>query len=322
MLQQTRVDTVVPYFKRFLSELPTLKSLAEASEERVLALWSGLGYYRRARQLHAAAKQVVRDHGGTLPREVDELTALEGIGRYTAGAVASIAFGRSAAVVDGNVTRVLCRLFAIEEDVTKAIGRARVWRVAEWLAAEPGGHPGDWNQALMELGATVCIPRQPRCEGCPAKRFCGAARAGTAASLPRKSPKRRQTVLRRSAIVLASAKRVLLARRRPDQLFGGLWEPPHAADARVLALRLKVDIGDLHRVGEVVHVLSHRTLRIDVLRGPLPAQARFSVPGPEYDAVRTPPIAELQNLAHATLARKILEVANALPYGVRSAMPT
>jgi A/G-specific adenine glycosylase len=189
MLQQTRVETVLPYYERFLRELPDVASLAEAPEERVLALWSGLGYYRRARMLHAAAKKVAGEHAGRMPDDPAALRRLDGVGAYTAGAVASIAFGRRAALVDGNVARVLARLFAVEEDVKSAAGAARVWAIAERLVGAVQEPPGEWNQALMELGATVCVPRAPLCAVCPVAPWCAARSLGIAAELPRVSPK-------------------------------------------------------------------------------------------------------------------------------------
>jgi|HubBroStandDraft_1064217.scaffolds.fasta_scaffold36465_3 A/G-specific adenine glycosylase len=314
MLQQTRVDTVIPYYEAFLAAYPTVRELAEAPEPRVLALWSGLGYYRRARMLHAAAKRVATQHGGRLPSEVAELRRLEGVGAYTAGAIASIAFGRPAALVDGNVARVLARLFAVEDDVKSAAGAAHLWRLAEALLPDEDGDPGDWNQSLMELGATVCVPREPRCSACPVRGLCAGRAKGIAASLPRTAPKRRPTEVRRSAIVLASADSVLLARRRVGALFGGLWEPPTGdGDGTALARRLGVRRGSLEAAGTVVHVLSHRRLVIDVARGPLGGGARrrrpWPIPGPEYDAVEVVALAEVGRLPHATLARKILAAA-------------
>jgi len=320
MLQQTRVETVVPYYEAFLREYPTLTALAEAPEERVLSLWSGLGYYRRARMLHAAARRVAADHGGRVPSDVAELRTLEGVGAYTAGAIASIAFKRRAALVDGNVARVLARLFAVEDDVKSTAGAARIWALAESLLPDGDGDPGDWNQSLMELGATVCVPRTPKCEQCPVSKQCAARAKGIAASLPRSSPKRKPTEVKRSAIVLASDDAVLLARRRPDALFGGLWEPPtDDGDGAALARRLGVDRASLAPAGTVVHVLSHRRLVIDVSRGPLagrkagrtagPVRARWPIPGPDYDAVEVVAIADLSRRPHATLARKILAAA-------------
>jgi A/G-specific adenine glycosylase len=316
MLQQTRVQTVIPYYEAFVAAYPTVQALAEAPEPSVLSLWSGLGYYRRARMLHAAAKRVASEHGGRVPSEVAELRTLEGVGAYTAGAIASIAFRRHAALVDGNVARVLARLFAVTEDVKSAAGSARLWRLAEALLPDGDGDPGDWNQSLMELGATVCLPRTPACAACPVADLCVARAEGLEGSLPRTAPKRRPTEVRRSAIVLASRDAVLLARRRVDALFGGLWEPPTAdGDGALLARRLGVARGSLEDAGTVVHVLSHRRLVIDVARGPLDSgrkRARgrpWPIPGPEYDAVEVVAIADVKRLPHASLARKILAAA-------------
>jgi A/G-specific adenine glycosylase len=323
MLQQTRVDTVVPYFERFLRELPNVASLAEAPEDRVLALWSGLGYYRRARMLHAAARRVAASFGGRIPSEPEDLRALEGVGAYTAGAIASIAFGRRAAVVDGNVARVLARLFAIEDDVKSARGSARLWRLAEGLVPEDGadGDPGDWNQALMELGATVCLPRTPKCGECPLRDHCAARETGAETRLPRVAARRPVPEVQRVAVVLASAEEVVLARRRPDVLFGGLWEPPSAeggGDAAAsgalakLVESLRVPRSDLKHAGEVTHVLSHRRLQVAVWRGPLGERRRlrYQVPGPEYDAVERVPLRRLADIGRSRLTRRILEVAN------------
>ncbi len=310
MLQQTRVDTVIPYYERFLRELPTLMDLAEAPEDQVLALWSGLGYYRRARMLHAAAKRVASAHHGIIPRDPRELRQLEGVGAYTAGAVASIAFQHPAAVVDGNVARVLARLFAIEEDVKTARGSARVWKIAQALVPDGDGSPGDWNQALMELGATVCAPRGPRCRVCPVRDSCLADALGIASQLPVVVRKRPPTVVRRAAIVLVSATAVLLARRRPEALFGGLWEPPSCdGDSSPLAVRLGVDKTGLEPAGEVVHVLSHRRMIVQVACGRLGRRRRWPLPGAEYDAVEVVKWGELSGRGLAALTRKILAAA-------------
>jgi A/G-specific adenine glycosylase len=310
MLQQTRVDTVIPYYQRFLRELPTVLDLAAAPEDKVLSLWSGLGYYRRARMLHAAAKRVAREHGGRLPASVEGLRRLEGVGAYTAGAVASIAFGQRAAVVDGNVARVLARLYVIDHDVSTSRGSARVWSLAEELVPEGAGLAGEWNQALMDLGATVCAPRQPRCEACPVAELCGGRARGVAAELPRVAPKKAPRSVQRVAIVLASRDAVLLARRRPGGLFGGLWEPPGAdGDGGELAARLGIAPQALERRGEVVHVLSHRRLEVAVLRGALGRRRRWSVPGADYDAIEAWSTSRLASGACSTLTRRILAVA-------------
>jgi A/G-specific adenine glycosylase len=311
MLQQTRVETVIPYYERFLRKLPTLKALAEAPEEDVLALWSGLGYYRRARMLHAAAKVVVDEYGGYLPSDAEELRRLDGIGRYTAGAVASIAFGRRAPVVDGNVARVIARIFAIEDDVKGSHGLARVWQLAKDLLSEKDIPPGDWNQALMELGATVCLPRAPKCTVCPVVAHCVARARGIEGRLPRVSPRDEPVAMRRVAIVLSSPSRVLVARRCIGLLFGGLWEPPSTAGPPgALASRLGVHLEDLRPAGEVLHLLSHRRIRVRVLHGKLGRLRRFSLPGREYDTIEAVSFERLRNRPHASLTLKILEVAN------------
>jgi A/G-specific adenine glycosylase len=310
MLQQTRAATVVPYYERFLRELPTIDHLAEATEERVLALWSGLGYYRRARMLHAAAREVAAVHEGVVPSEIEALRTLQGVGAYTAGAIASIAFGRRAAVVDGNVTRVLTRLFAIDDDVKTARGSARVWQLAEELVPDGDGDPGDWNQALMELGATVCFPRAPACEVCPATAFCAGREQGIAERLPRSARKKAPLAVQRVALVLTSDRAVLLARRRSDVLFGGLWEPPTTGGALAdLASRLGVDPRSVQHAGDVVHVLSHRKMLVEVARGPLGSRLRWPLPGSEYDAVECVALGDIASRAQATLARKVLAVA-------------
>jgi A/G-specific adenine glycosylase len=324
MLQQTRAATVIPYFERFVRELPTVQSLAEAPEERVLALWSGLGYYRRARMLRAAAKQVALLYDGHVPADVRALEALDGVGPYTAGAVASIAFKARVPAVDGNVERVLARLFAVEDDVKAAAGKARIAELAGRLAAIDEGDAGDWTQALMELGATVCTPGAPRCRACPLRSRCKAFGRGIASELPRKSPRRaRPKVVRSVAIVLASRSAVLLARRRSDALFGGLWEPPQSAPAaaKKLAACLRVDPGALTDAGEIVHVLSHRRMHVQVLRGALKLGRRHALegwwaaalPGAEYAAVEVVPFAELRGShtrPYGSLTPKVLDMAN------------
>ncbi len=311
MLQQTRVETVLPYYERFIAELPTVHALAEAPEARVLALWSGLGYYRRARMLQAAARRIASEHRGRIPEEPEHLRRLEGVGPYTAGAIASIAFGRRVPLVDGNVARVLARLFAVEDDVKSARGKARLWAIAGRLVAGVDVDGGDWNQALMELGATVCTPREPACAACPVRLRCRALAGGVVRDLPRAAQKRPPREVFRTALVLASGDAVLLARRCKRSLWGGLWEPP-GADGVIdaLAERLGVDAGGLRPVGRVVHVLTHRRMHVEVACGALPCRARWPLPGPEYDGIEPVPWRELEALPHSTLARKVLVVAN------------
>ncbi len=224
MLQQTRVETALPYYQRWMARFPDVASLAAAEEREVLSLWEGLGYYTRARNLHRAAREVMRHYGGQLPAEKEALRALPGIGEYTAGAIASMAFGRDEIAVDGNVLRVMARLFAIEKPIDTAAGRRAV---AERVrACLPAGRAGDFNQALMDLGARLCLPRQPRCGACPLQADCLAQQSGRQAEFPRRRPRRRPPKVVVTAAVITRGGRVLIAQRPSGGLLGGLWEFP------------------------------------------------------------------------------------------------
>lgn len=223
MLQQTRVETVVPFYERFLRRFPDLTTLARAREPAVLAAWSGLGYYRRARHLHAAARVVTREHGGRIPRERESLLELPGIGGYTAAAIASIAFGAPEAAVDGNVLRVLARIAGSRGRRDSPALRRDVAAWAQALARGP--RPGDWTQALMELGATVCFPSDPLCARCPAARLCAARKSGDPDRYPG-APAAKAPCAERRLLLLASAgDRVLLV---PDSDASASWTLPYA----------------------------------------------------------------------------------------------
>ncbi|MFO1536022.1 MAG: A/G-specific adenine glycosylase, partial [Thermoplasmatota archaeon] len=218
MLQQTRVEVATPYYGRWLRRWPTVQALAEAGEEEVLAAWSGLGYYSRARNLHRGAQAVVRKHGGRLPASVDGLRSLPGVGPYTAAAVGSIAFGLPAACVDGNVVRVVARVAGIRQAITGKV-RSRVEALAqEWL--DPAA-PGDWNQAMMELGATLCTPRKPRCAACPVAASCK-SKGRDPESIPRKAAAAKVTTERVQLAVVRRRGHVLLVRAPSGGLLGGL----------------------------------------------------------------------------------------------------
>jgi A/G-specific adenine glycosylase len=204
MLQQTRVATVIPYYENFLSRFPDVQSLAVAPQQEVLRLWSGLGYYSRARNLQRAAQQIVAKHGGEFPRRREDVLALAGVGEYTAAAILSIAFGEKHAVLDGNVARVISRLEVVRGDLREPQRWFELQRTADELLA--GESAGDWNQAMMELGATLCTPRSPRCLLCPVAQFCKARRIGVAESLPEKRKKRAVVAVRLVSIVLLDAK--------------------------------------------------------------------------------------------------------------------
>jgi A/G-specific adenine glycosylase len=274
MLQQTRVETVIPYYQRFLARFPDVAALAGAEVGDVTALWAGLGYYSRARNLHRAARIVMERHAGQLPGDVDALRELPGVGRYTAGALASIAFDKAAPIVDGNVARVLVRLFAIDGDVRSPAVQERLWTEAEQLAR--GDDPGALNQALMELGATVCAPRAPRCPACPWQRTCVARAQGRAETLPvraRPAPVRRIDAV---AGFLERHDRVLAVQRPQRGLLGGLWELPGGelregeTPARALARAVRDGVGlgvsGAEPLGAIEHAFTHRLLRLHVYR--------------------------------------------------------
>jgi A/G-specific adenine glycosylase len=280
MLQQTRVETALPYYQRFLERFPSVAELGRAPVEEVLALWSGLGYYRRARQLHAAARQI---GAGEFPRRAAELRQLPGIGPYTAAAVASIAFGEAVAVLDGNVERVMGRWLALAEDPKGVRARARLLAAASALL-EPS-RPGDSNQALMELGATLCLPRRPRCLLCPLRPGCRAAAEGRPERYP--LPRRRRLAERRRLLVAVAVKgeRVLLFRRPARSgLLAGTWELPwielgEAEEPGPQGLAEKY--GGAWRLGAPVatvrHGITYRDLRVTVCPAELLAGAADEV---------------------------------------------
>ena len=224
MLQQTRVETVIPYFYHWMSLFPTIKSLAEASEQKVLNAWEGLGYYSRARNLRKTAQIICEQFNGSLPRTVEELITLPGIGHYTAGAISSIAFGANEAVLDGNVKRVLARAFNLEFPANSPAGEKEFWQIA--MALVPAHSAGDYNQAVMDLGALVCTPRSTDCKNCPISAHCEANRLGIQKQLPvmlEKAPIPQYLV---SAAILHRGTTVLIARRPSKGLLGGMWEFP------------------------------------------------------------------------------------------------
>jgi A/G-specific adenine glycosylase len=224
LLQRTRIASGTPYYERFLERFPTVRDLASASLDDVLAVWEGLGFYGRARNLHAASRAIVDRHQGKIPRDFEQLVALPGIGPYTAGAVGSIAFGLPVPAVDGNVTRVIARLFRIRDDVTTAVARRRIRENAACLVSPDS--PGEFNQAMMELGATLCTPANPACGRCPLNRLCLARAAGEERDLPVSRAPRAVPVIPVVFGLVAADGRVLLVRRPRGQLLGGLWSLP------------------------------------------------------------------------------------------------
>ncbi len=224
MLQQTTVAAVIPYYERFLQKFPDVRALASADETDVLRLWEGLGYYSRARNLHRGAQEIVRRLQGEFPRAVEELQSLPGIGRYTAGAIASFAFDDRAPIVEANTLRLYCRLLGFDGDPRSTAGQTRLWSFAETIL--PRSHPGQFNQALTDFGATVCIPSQPDCPACPLKRWCRALRDNQVAAIPQ--PARRPVITEMIAYAVAVRRKnaYLLRRCPPGERWAGLWDFP------------------------------------------------------------------------------------------------
>jgi len=269
MLQQTQVSTVVGYFNRFVIEFPTVQRLAGADEQRVLRAWQALGYYRRARHLHAAAKQIVLEYAGQIPRTVEQLIQLPGIGRYTAGAIASIAFGCHTPVLDGNVARVLARLLAIQEPVDRAAIRNGLWLVAQQLVSP--GRPGDFNQGVMDLGAMVCVPRKPLCLSCPLKRLCLAHQTDQAHLLPIRSVKRQPKPVEYHILSIQRNGRYLFHQRPGTGLWSKMWQLPTMENPLPLACvrhlqdwaqeTLGLNISLPRELSQFNHQTTHRSIR-------------------------------------------------------------
>jgi A/G-specific adenine glycosylase len=344
MLQQTQVATVIPYYRRWLERFPTLNDLAAAPVDDVLKLWEGLGYYSRARNFHRAAQAVVSEYGGRVPDTVEELRKLSGVGPYTAGAIASLAFGRDAPVLDGNVARVLSRVFALDKPPSEPRAKEHLWELAEALL--PQGRAGEFNEALMDLGATTCTPRSPQCPECPINTHCSAYANGNPEGYPVKAAKKavpQQTIL--TAVIVDSHGRMLMAQRPHRGLLGGLWEFPggvtedggrrtgeqrhkvreeqqsytaHSTSewARQLGhivrertgVRISVGAGDF--VGQVDHAFSHlRTTRHVALVRTSDATgdlAPDATGGDDYNQVRWVSREEIERLALTRSDHKIL----------------
>ena len=269
MLQQTTVTAVIPYYERFLQRFPTIESLAAASLDDVISLWAGLGYYSRARNLHRASQQIVSQQG-TFPETLEGLLALPGIGRSTAGAILSIAFDRPAPILDGNVRRVLVRLFAWHEDPRSSRAEKQLWQWAEALT--PDDHPHDYAQAIMDLGATVCVPRTPLCERCPLRELCQAFEQGCAGLLPVARKQVKLPVRLQVALLVKCSGDYLIRQRPTDGFLGGLWEFPVVEmspkqNQRQAAERLLADlglVGEACEVDAVRHAYSHFKLELTV----------------------------------------------------------
>jgi A/G-specific adenine glycosylase len=316
MLQQTVVATVVPYFERFLGRFPDLASLAAAPEEEVLAAWSGLGYYARARNLHRAARVVVAEHAGELPRDERALRALPGVGEYTAAAVAAIAFGVRTFALDGNGARVMARLAGVSEPLQRPQTRARLRAFGQELV--PATRAGDFNQAVMELGALICVPREPRCQQCPIRRHCVAHATGRASEIPGALVQPTRQVVRIACALVERAGKILLVRRQAGELLAGTWALPSAVlppgakqparAARAAAAARGVKPGTPRFRGRVRHIFTHRDLTAEIYQVPALSLAQPPSTAPA-DHHRWVDPSRLEALAISSFTRKTLRAA-------------
>jgi A/G-specific adenine glycosylase len=271
MLQQTQVERVKDFFVRFMERFPTVASLAAAREDEVLKLWEGLGYYRRARQLHAAAGRIVAAHAGSLPRSVPELRRLPGIGRYTAGAIASIAMDLPEPIVEANSRRVIARLACHAGRLDRPGDDEPIWEIARRLV--PKKNPGRFNQALMDLGSLVCTPQRPMCGSCPVAALCAARQAGRVADIPLKAARRAVQDIRETAVVVRRGPRFLVVQRGPGEWWEGLWDFPRVPGAARGARRgiERSDLlgglacGAIERLGAIRHTVTHHRIELDVV---------------------------------------------------------
>ena len=302
MLQQTRVDTVLPYFDRFMRRFPTVDSLSEASVDEVLGMWSGLGYYSRARNMHKAAQQVVKD--GSFPFDIEGLRSLPGVGEYMAAAIASIALGHDEATVDGNIARVMSRLHA------DASPRKAMWTHAR--AHLPEGRAGDYNQALMDLGARVCLPRQARCESCAVSSHCEAYSLGQVDRFPPQKKKKKAPTVQMGCISVRGSGGIWLGRRPQEGLWGGLWEMPTvelSTGVENTEEHVQTWFGDEVRlVGRIRHILTHRIVDLHVF-----SAANSEAAGPfHYEGFRMYDPEQLDALGVSALTTKAIKLCQSL----------
>jgi len=310
MLQQTRVETVIPYFQRWMERFPTIPALAAAAQQDVLAAWEGLGYYSRARNLHRAAQVVITDYGGKLPRDMKALRSLPGIGRYTAGAIASIAFGMNEPTLDGNIRRVLSRLFNVQIPARSKEGETRLWELA--AANLPPGRAGDFNQALMDLGTAICTPHQPNCEQCPLVEHCAAHALGVQEERPILPARGTTPHYIVTAAVIQRDGKTLIALRPPEGLLGGLWEFPggklQAGEDLATCLKREIyeELGAEIEVGGQIGIFHHAYTHFRVTLHAFGCTLQAGEPhNLEHNALAWVSIPELQNYPMGKLDRLI-----------------
>jgi A/G-specific adenine glycosylase len=316
MLQQTQVMTVIPYWEKWIAALPNVGALASARVERIMKLWEGLGYYSRVRNAQAAAKIIVKHHNGSLPEKLGELLELPGIGRYTAGAICSIAFDQPTPILDGNVVRVLTRLFAIRSDPANTITNKRLWRIAEDFVVTAdqkrvnGNRPcADLNQSLMELGALICTPATPKCGQCPVQKYCLASRGRCVHRIPRKLPKASATARRFVALALEDQGEFLVRRRPSGVINGRLWEFPNAevqlgtSDKNVIGQLLKLQIKNLIPFCTIKHTITRYRMTLDVFHAHLKN-------GNRARTGKWATVSQLQGLAFSSAHKRIVQKLN------------
>lgn len=302
--------TVIPYFHRFLQRFPALRDLAEAPEQEVLRLWQGLGYYSRARNLQAAARKIIDEFAGQVPHNAEDLLSLPGVGRYTAGAIASLAFDQRAPILDGNVIRVLCRLDRVESDPRQKDTLARLWLRAEEIL--PKAHCGDFNSALMELGALICTPRAPQCLICPVRQHCEAFAAGVQERLPLKRPRPQTPLEKRCTFCIHHAGEWLIEQRPSRGRWGGMWQfitlpqvDHQPVDLATVLGDTGVAVSHLERLGQVTHALTHRRYEFEIYR----CQTTHKT---NSESSRTRAWVTLHELDHYPLPRPHLKIAEML----------
>ncbi len=316
MLQQTQVLAVKPYFERFLAELPDVEALAAADEQFVLRLWEGLGYYRRARQMHTAAGVIAEEHGGVFPRDVETLQSLPGIGRYTAGAIASIAFDGRAPIVEANTQRLFSRLLAYRGDPTSTAGQKELWSLAENLL--PAKETGRFNQALMELGALVCTPKSPTCQQCPAMSLCPTFAQNLQDKIPAPKKRTQYEDIHEAAVIVRHRGKILLRRCASDERWAGLWDFPRVAlesasnseHREELRSKIEARIGLPIELGDLLTTLRHGVTRYRITLSCYAAKCtRGSHQKPDlaHDTLRWLRPKELNALPLSTTGRKLVE---------------
>ncbi len=306
MLQQTRVETVLSYYDRFLARFPSLADLAAAPEEDVLKAWEGLGYYSRARNLWKGARQVMDEYGGILPRDPEKLKKIQGIGPYTAGAIASIAYDVPIPAVDGNVIRVMSRIYGVRTDALEPAARKQIESLAAALV--PAERPGDHNQAVMDLGATVCVPGTPDCARCPLSSFCDAFKTGDAADLPVLPKAKAQKVIPYNLLLIRSGIRILM-RQRTERLLQGLWVFPmfegDSSSEELLPFackKLHLSLSPLRDVGTARHVFTHQIWQMHIYE--TDAEASASAPA-GYEFI---PVSDMKDLTLPAAMNAAVEV--------------